>query len=115
VYVSEQTGIISLHSCEWQMYIIVTECVYCAVRTESRTGVQVNFVLLTEINALCSQNHTKTITIASWQKAELLSSKAGGTYRYHLQSLNGLLLMQGRVRDVQSCVFYTADVGIGNL
>jgi len=67
--------------------------------------------LLGEINALCSQNHTNT----SGQNAELLSSKAGGTYRYHCTELYGLLLMQDLVRDVRLCVFCTADVGVGNL
>jgi hypothetical protein len=66
------------------------------------------------MNAFCSQNHTKTI-IASGQNAELLSSQAGGTYRYHCTELYGLLLVQGRLRDVQLCVFYAADVGVGNL
>jgi hypothetical protein len=62
-----------------------------------------------------SQNHTKTINIASGQNAELLNSKAGGTYRYHCTELYGLLLMQGRMKDVRLCVFYTADVGVRNL
>jgi hypothetical protein len=72
-------------------------------------------ILLKEINALFSQNHTKTINIASGQNAEVLSYKAGGTYRYHCTELYGLLLMQSCVRDIRLCVFYTADVGVGNL
>jgi hypothetical protein len=72
-------------------------------------------MLLTEINALCSQSHTKTINIASGQKAELLSSKAGDAYRYRCTELYSLVLLQGRVRDVQLRVFCTADVCAGNL
>ena len=35
VYISEQTAITSLYSINWLVFIIETECVYCAVRTES--------------------------------------------------------------------------------
>ena len=35
VWISEQTAIISLYSINWLVYIIQTECVYCAVRTET--------------------------------------------------------------------------------
>lgn len=99
----------------------MTEGVYCSVRNESlkRKFRLILFfkglILLTETKALCSQNHTKTSNIASGQNAELLSSKAGGTNRYHCTELYGFLLMQGRLRDVHLCVFYTADVGVGNL
>jgi hypothetical protein len=35
VCISEQTAIISLYSINWLVFITETECVYCAVRTES--------------------------------------------------------------------------------
>ena len=35
VWISEQTAIISLYSINWLVFIIETECVYCAVRTGS--------------------------------------------------------------------------------
>jgi DNA-directed RNA polymerase subunit RPC12/RpoP len=35
VWISEQTVIISLYSITWLVFITETECVYCAVRTES--------------------------------------------------------------------------------
>ena len=35
VWISEQTAIISLYSINWLVCITETECVYCAVRTES--------------------------------------------------------------------------------
>jgi hypothetical protein len=35
VWISEQTTIISLYSINWLVFITETECVYCAVRTES--------------------------------------------------------------------------------
>jgi hypothetical protein len=37
VWISEQTAIISLYSINWPVFISVTECVYCAVRTGSLT------------------------------------------------------------------------------
>jgi len=35
VCISEQTAIISLYNINWLVFITETECVYCAVRTES--------------------------------------------------------------------------------
>ena len=35
VWIAEQTAIISLYSINWLVFITVTECVYCAVRTRS--------------------------------------------------------------------------------
>jgi hypothetical protein len=35
VWISEQTAIVSLYSTNWLVFITETECVYCAVRTES--------------------------------------------------------------------------------
>ena len=32
VWISEQTGIISLYSIDWLVFVTETECVYCAVR-----------------------------------------------------------------------------------
>ena len=42
VWISEQTAIISLYNINWLVFITETECVYCAVRTESLYTVQVN-------------------------------------------------------------------------
>jgi hypothetical protein len=47
VWISEQTTIISLYSINWLVFITETECVYCAVRTESLTVIiLVKFSLL---------------------------------------------------------------------
>jgi hypothetical protein len=35
VWISEQTAIISLYSINWLVFITETECVYCAVRTDT--------------------------------------------------------------------------------
>jgi len=35
VWITEQNEIISLHNINWSVFIIETECVYCAVRAES--------------------------------------------------------------------------------
>ena len=42
VWISEQTAIISLYNINWLVFIIETECVYCAVRTVSLKTVMVN-------------------------------------------------------------------------
>jgi hypothetical protein len=42
VLISEQTAIISLYSINWLVFITETECVYCAVRTESSNITQVS-------------------------------------------------------------------------
>jgi hypothetical protein len=41
VRISEQTGIISLHSIDWKVFITEMECVYCTVRTESLNVIEV--------------------------------------------------------------------------
>jgi len=43
MWISEQTAIISLYNINGQILIIETECVYCAVRTESLNIRQVSF------------------------------------------------------------------------
>jgi hypothetical protein len=40
--ISEQTAIISLYSINWLVFVTETECVYCAVRTESLNILQLN-------------------------------------------------------------------------
>jgi hypothetical protein len=45
VWISEQTAIISLYSINWLVFITETECVYCAVRTESLNVIQVSVIL----------------------------------------------------------------------
>ena len=45
VWISEQTAIISLYSINWLVFVTETECVYCAVRTESLDAIQLNFPL----------------------------------------------------------------------
>jgi hypothetical protein len=42
VWISEQTAIISLYSINWLVFITETECVYCAVRTESLYTIHVS-------------------------------------------------------------------------
>jgi hypothetical protein len=46
VCIWEQTAIISLHSINWLVFITETECVYCAVGTESWNVIQVNLVVV---------------------------------------------------------------------
>jgi hypothetical protein len=41
VWISEQTAIISLYSINWLVFITETECVYCAVRTEYLSIIQI--------------------------------------------------------------------------
>jgi hypothetical protein len=48
VWISEQTAIISLYSINWLVFITETECVYCAVRTESSNRIQVTVFLFGE-------------------------------------------------------------------
>ena len=43
VWIWEQTGIISLYSINWLVFITETECVYCAVRTGYLYIIQVSF------------------------------------------------------------------------
>jgi hypothetical protein len=45
VRISEQTATISLYGVNWLVFITETECVYCAVRTESLNIFQVNILL----------------------------------------------------------------------
>ena len=42
VWIWEQTAIISLYSINWLVFITETECVYCAVRTESFYAIKIN-------------------------------------------------------------------------
>jgi len=46
VWISEQTAIIFLYNINRLVFITETECVYCAVRTESLNIIQVNLKLL---------------------------------------------------------------------
>jgi hypothetical protein len=52
-WISEQTAIISLYSINWLVFITETECVYCAVRTESLCIVQdnINLYRVTHVRA----------------------------------------------------------------
>jgi hypothetical protein len=45
VWISEQTAIISLYSINWLVFITETECVYCAVRTESLNTIEVKIIM----------------------------------------------------------------------
>jgi len=62
VWISEQTAIISLYNINWLVCITETECVYCAVRTESlytilhsaHTAVFMCFVWISEQTAIVS-------------------------------------------------------------
>ena len=42
VWISEQTAIISLYNINWLVFIIQTQCVYCAVRTGCSNVIQIN-------------------------------------------------------------------------
>jgi len=44
VWTSEQTAIISLYSINWLVFVTETECVYCAVRTETSNIIQINLI-----------------------------------------------------------------------
>jgi hypothetical protein len=43
VWISEQTAVISLYSINWLVFTTETECVYCAVRTESLNTIHYKF------------------------------------------------------------------------
>ena len=43
VWISEQTAIISLYNINWLVFITELECVYCAVRTEFSSVIQIFF------------------------------------------------------------------------
>jgi hypothetical protein len=47
VWISEQTAIISLYSINWLVSITETECVYCAVLTESLLHLGLNLIFKT--------------------------------------------------------------------
>jgi hypothetical protein len=58
VWISEQTAIISLHSINRLVFVTETECVYCAVRTESLTIILFNLslqMLICALNILVSE------------------------------------------------------------
>jgi hypothetical protein len=61
VWISEQTAIISLYSINWFVCITETECVYCAVRTESLYIIQVNFRILMNMARWLSLSHFEHI------------------------------------------------------
>jgi hypothetical protein len=42
MWITEQTAIVSLYSINWSVFITETECVYCAVRTESASKIPLN-------------------------------------------------------------------------
>ena len=62
VWIWEQTAIISLYSINWLVCVTETECVYCAVRTQSWNILHFN-LSLKELNVLWSYN-SKT----SWRR-----------------------------------------------
>jgi hypothetical protein len=59
VWISEQTAIISLHSIKWLVFTTETECVYCAVRTESLYTIQVHLVFTGLRRTVLETNSTK--------------------------------------------------------
>jgi len=66
VYIWEQTAIISLNSINWLVFIIETECVYCAVRAEFWQG-SAQFVMCASLRhcgpvvTICTTSLTFTI------------------------------------------------------
>jgi hypothetical protein len=83
VWISEQTAIISLYSINWLVCITETECVYCAVRTESLNEIEVNIPQLLHTH---SDKHvaltikTNGQSLRTFQKATLFR-KSGVLYR----------------------------------
>jgi hypothetical protein len=59
VWISEQTAIISLYNINWLVFITETECVYCAVRTESLNVIQANRLFKGLSNKCYRQSHRK--------------------------------------------------------
>jgi hypothetical protein len=55
VWISEQISIISLYSINWLAFITETECVYCAVRTESwiQINCRLQFVNHVQLKSRC--------------------------------------------------------------
>jgi hypothetical protein len=51
VWIWEQTAVISLYNINWLVFITETECVYCAVRAESLSKIQGNFLSAVGRNA----------------------------------------------------------------
>ena len=66
VWISEQTAIISLYNINWLVFITETVCVYCAVRNEFLSKIQVNFLLKT-VSRLrqCHRPHTTEVRVQS--------------------------------------------------
>jgi len=71
VWISEQTTTISLYNINWLVFITETECVYCAVWTESST--------ITEVNPSLRVNH--------WQYFLLFNSRLVGFWSGYLGSV----------------------------
>jgi hypothetical protein len=66
VWIWEQTAIISLYNINWLVFITETECVYCAVRTESLYINQVIWVCRT-LNVTVNSRHCAVCQrICSW-------------------------------------------------
>ena len=61
MWISEQTGIISLYSINWLVFITETECVYCAVRAE--------YLHITEANLGANATHALHLHVALTRSA----------------------------------------------
>ena len=69
VWISEQTGIISLYNINWLLYVTQTECVYCAVRTGCLRVINVRYQLK---SADCHNMYTWRLT--TYHESETLCS-----------------------------------------
>jgi len=60
VWISEQTAIISLYNINWLVFITDEECVYCAVRSDPLSIIQVDFHLESPVVTICTTSLTLT-------------------------------------------------------
>jgi predicted GNAT family N-acyltransferase len=68
VQMSEQTALISLYSINWFVFIIETECVYCAVRSGSLNEIQVNWIIFPR-----SAHTVFTCLVRIWDQTAIIS------------------------------------------
>jgi hypothetical protein len=71
VWISEQTAIISLYNINWLVFIVHTECVYCAVRTGYLYIIQVSFRSLrtfkvSKVSQISHHNNVTFLFIIQW-------------------------------------------------
>jgi hypothetical protein len=72
IWISEQTGIISVCSINWLVFITEMESVYCAVRTESSDIIDVKFSLKT-VNLFLYQRSFSVLVSLLYETPRILS------------------------------------------